>query len=737
MSSRTLLVEIELLDARYHGVGDWPPSPFRVFQALVAGAYGGQWRVEPSEGKDAAFRWLERLSAPLVSGPQSTRGRATTYFVPNNDADTVGGDPINLPKIRTAKVLRPVLLEPPAVVRYAWRFEEGEEHARLMCELAERLHALGRGIDPAFARAQILDAVTLGDRLSGLGAVVARPAEDSTAPDGRRCPTAGSLDSLFARHHARSLRIQVHGRGKAASTLFRQPPKARSRIVPYDSPPARLLFDLRPSDGRRPFASIDQAQAVAVATAVRNVVERRLSQAQESRRPMIERYVVGRGANADDVVKRVRIVPLPSIGSPNTDASIRRVLIEVPPGCPVASSDVAWAVSGQTLPEFDRVDRSIGEVREVTLVPAADDGMLRHYGIGRRTARTWRSVTPVSLPLRVAGPPRSGGDRVAEEAAFGHAIRNALRHAGLDPHGVDVRVQVEPFHPKGLPARAFASGRFTARTLRHVAITFPDPVTGPVVIGDGRWLGLGIMAPAPCVVPDVHVFAVDAPGLSIEDSLPALRAVRRAVLARAADLGRPDEALPMFFTGHDENGAPAASGHHEHLFFVADDEDGNGRIDRIAIVAPHRVDRAASQETKLLRHLRNALDGLAVVRAGRIGVLRLTANGAPSKTDALFGYGRVWESRTPYRPTRHPRGPAEIRLAIARDLITESRRRGLPMPVVELLDVVVGPRGGVAARARLTFARRIKGPILLGAGSHFGAGVFASADSRATLSARR
>ena len=49
MASRALLIEVRLLDGRYHGAGDWPPAPFRLFQALVAGAYGGRWRAEPDE----------------------------------------------------------------------------------------------------------------------------------------------------------------------------------------------------------------------------------------------------------------------------------------------------------------------------------------------------------------------------------------------------------------------------------------------------------------------------------------------------------------------------------------------------------------------------------------------------------------------------------------------------------------------------------------------------------------
>ncbi|HRJ61724.1 MAG TPA: type I-U CRISPR-associated protein Csb2, partial [Azospirillaceae bacterium] len=55
--SHALVVEVRLLTGRYHGVrdngaADWPPAPLRLFQALVAGAYGGRWTAEDEAVKD-------------------------------------------------------------------------------------------------------------------------------------------------------------------------------------------------------------------------------------------------------------------------------------------------------------------------------------------------------------------------------------------------------------------------------------------------------------------------------------------------------------------------------------------------------------------------------------------------------------------------------------------------------------------------------------------------------------
>jgi CRISPR-associated protein Csb2 len=318
-------------------------------------------------------------------------------------------------------------------------------------------------------------------------------------------------------------------------------------------------------------------------------------------------------------------------------------------------------------------------------------------------------------------------------------VVQALRHARIGAAGIAVRVQREPFRRKGARADTFYPDRFAGR-LRHVEITFPEPVAGPLVIGDGRWLGFGVMAPAPDEPPPaVHLFAIDpaeAPPVAMRATLT--RALRNAVMARVdratAGSRRRGEKLPTFFTGHLEGGAPARSGRHEHLFFVAEDCDGDGKLDRLAVVAPHLADRnaesdpASDRETR--RHLETldrALTGLATLRAGRAGAPALSRLREPGGDDALFGRSRSWISCTPYRPTRHPR-KGDTEAAIAADIVAECARRGLPRPEVKILGIDTGPRGGLSARASLRFATAVNGPLLLGRESHFGAGLFGAGE---------
>ena len=66
--SRSLLIVVRFHEGRYHGQEDcfdgadgWPPSPGRLFQALIAGAARGA-RLPPAD--ELALRWLERLDPP-------------------------------------------------------------------------------------------------------------------------------------------------------------------------------------------------------------------------------------------------------------------------------------------------------------------------------------------------------------------------------------------------------------------------------------------------------------------------------------------------------------------------------------------------------------------------------------------------------------------------------------------------------------------------------------------------
>ena len=114
-----LVLHVRLHDGRYHGEGDWPPSPARLFQALVAGAgLAGPLAADEQE----ALTWLEKQTAPIIAAPRAWQPRrGVLFYMPNNDSDRIEGDPLKMAKIRTAtKVFRPYFFDPEVPFVYAW-----------------------------------------------------------------------------------------------------------------------------------------------------------------------------------------------------------------------------------------------------------------------------------------------------------------------------------------------------------------------------------------------------------------------------------------------------------------------------------------------------------------------------------------------------------------------------------------------------------------------------------------
>ena len=82
-----LCISVTFLDPFFHGKGDgdepeWPPSPMRIFQALLAGSRTGCHNMEWSTAKSDAFHWLEQRKAPVIITPSARRAPTNTLFVP-------------------------------------------------------------------------------------------------------------------------------------------------------------------------------------------------------------------------------------------------------------------------------------------------------------------------------------------------------------------------------------------------------------------------------------------------------------------------------------------------------------------------------------------------------------------------------------------------------------------------------------------------------------------------------
>ena len=266
-----LLLSIRFHDGRYHGAGNWPPAPARLFQALVAGAARG---FQLADKDVVALEWLETLDAPVIAAPTVREGQSFTNFVPNNDLDKYDGDPRKIGEIRTPKTVRPHMFNAETPLLFIWTFDNdpsSEDHARTVCQIAERLYQLGRGVDMAWAWGELLDADEVKTRLARHGGAVYRPSKNGT-DKALFCPAKGSLASLKVRYGANRTRFTYTGKQQ----LFSQPPKPRFAKIAYDAPTGHFLFEMREATSAESFAPWPSPNAAELVVALRDKAADRL-----------------------------------------------------------------------------------------------------------------------------------------------------------------------------------------------------------------------------------------------------------------------------------------------------------------------------------------------------------------------------------------------------------------------------------------------------------------------------
>lgn len=512
-------ITVRFLQPFAHGRGDgaepeWPPSPLRMLQALVNAA-AARWEERTKlEYAVPALEWLSRQPAPVVVAaagiPLDVKYR---LYVPDNVGDRVakswraGNTGASIADYRTEKDVRPTQLTGDAVHYLYPVADEAEfaKHRGTLVASARSVTHLGWGIDMVTGNADVIteaDAAKLPGhrwRMVPVGGVPLR------------VPKAGTLDDLVRKHAAFLGRLSAGG--------FKPVPPLRCfDVVGYHSPTAaatpppkrpmaafeihRTIEDQeRPEYARkskfRPFHHV--RRVATVAGMVRNAtaaVAQRLGWDPAD----IASRILGHGdgdngqATSDD---RLLFLPLPSI-TRNGISGIRRVLVVGPPGFDLAP--LRRRLNGEELIDED----SKRAVAMLSGIAATDRNVTPFLG----QARTWSTVTPVILPgyddwhgLRA----KLKGRKTAEEQ------KNLLTRLNARILGLIWKA----FDQAGWTADALAEAEVEYGTVGwfrgldlaknydlpkvrfpryHLRIRFSRSVAGPVVVGAGRYRGLGMFA---------------------------------------------------------------------------------------------------------------------------------------------------------------------------------------------------------------------------------------------------
>lgn len=468
---------------------DWPPQPDRIFSALVASwGLGGE-----DETEREALEWLQKQAPPRLHLPEPAHPRQTVkVYVPPNDAKDITALPAL--RKRQERSFPAVALDPCAPVHLSlvWDAELPAEYRPALDALALRTSHVGHSASLVRAMFRNADVPPGGLRAS------------------RRAPYLGRLAELEALHR-RHMKGEANARPRPAMRRG-TPPVAPTSPRPFAADPAQWVV-FEHAGGDRP----DLRAQAGLAEAMRLAIMEAWTRAHGGTAPA---WISGHEADATPARDpHLAVVPLANVGWAHSDGRLMGLAL-VPP----AAEAAAWtapgpaafarkrafhrALAGLSAPDSapDSEGRTVltlaprgGGSWRWRLAPATSG--LRSLDPARhvRPSRLWASATPVLLDrhLKSAGLP----ERSAEAEDM---IRDACARVGLpDPAAVTLSKHaaiagVPPARPAGGNPRWTGWARrksFGARPFVHVRLVFNETVTGPVLLGAGRFHGLGLLLP--------------------------------------------------------------------------------------------------------------------------------------------------------------------------------------------------------------------------------------------------
>jgi len=490
-----LCVSVRFLQPYYHGRGDgdepeWPPSPLRLFQSLVAAA-SQRWRDEFQVHAAPALQWLEKQSSTIVAG--SARPASTKYrlYVPDNIADKIakswaGGREATIADYRTEKDVRPMCLSQDAVHYLFPLTDDGCPHLQALTLATHSITHLGWGIDMVAAHAAVLSE----QQAASLAGDCWKSVIDADAP-ALRAPREGTLVTLIAKHQAFLNRISRDARGNESFSPV--PPSSAFRVVGYRRSSDAVsrpyvVFELRDDEGT--FFRYPADKFIHISGMVRHLA----IQAMTRSRPdgvsdyWVESYVAGHAQSGASEHRQLSYLPLASIGHAHTDPAVRRVMISAPLGDERLLRHLALRLAGQQLKPTPQTKMS----DPPTLVRIVPDGVARLYS---EAAASWASVTPVILP----------GHDDHKPAKTRKLIELALRQSGVE-QACEFEWSAYSRFPKSLSAHKYDRHKrptgyirpdhLLSQTAVHLKLRFANDVKvpGPLAIGAGRHCGFGLMA---------------------------------------------------------------------------------------------------------------------------------------------------------------------------------------------------------------------------------------------------
>ncbi|MBT0774159.1 type I-U CRISPR-associated protein Cas5/Cas6 [Kineosporia sp. J2-2] len=473
-----LVVAVELVTGAYDAadsedrrLAEWPPHPARLFCSLVSVARG--------EDERSALRWLEQQGPPLVAASVDHSTSRTASYVVTNQRSLTGGSQFHPGRSNQLRS-RSRVFPGSSRIEFVWQVAPDQQIIAHLDAMCARVPYLGRATGMATLTAsrraaEIIEEVDVFEPV---------PDDDKVAVAGQlmlRTPYPGYLAALDEQYE---LDMPAWLANRFTEYRLRSDPEdhvALRQVHPslYRDVVILRFVNLRPQGRLGP-----------------EFVEALRSSVLRSAGPNAPGVLHGHGA---DGRPHVAFLALPNVApqpvSRTSDAWHRSwghllgIAVAVPELDAAERRAVLSAVLGlRRLNENNEqvITLEIDRIGAVQL--RYEPTLIKPFGVTperwRRSARCWSSVSPVVLDKY---PRRS---MTAEDIVLG-----SVRQAGL-PEPVDISVSRSPLLPGASQLQPIdLPKKFRGRLFRHVTLTFAEEVAGPVLIGAGRYLGLGLMAP--------------------------------------------------------------------------------------------------------------------------------------------------------------------------------------------------------------------------------------------------
>lgn len=497
----SLAIRVQFL-AGYSG-REWPPSPARLFKALVSSARTG-WSHSNRKAIDDSLRvlerqgWAEGTKLPEIVAPHALRrGVQQRRFVPNNS--------ITWPTLREGPeqriddTLRRWDIEAPHTVWYWWPSVEAS-HVPVIRDVSRRVVSVGKGEDLA-----VLDAT---DAEPPADSVRWQPASSGASLE---VPEAGCLDvcdAVFARD-LNELPLPAAG---VRAVTYASDARADDREVPT------FVLGLWRSSKRR---SRDARLLRQVVGPVRHLLDEVRSEVVDvlargpNDRPALEalvrRVLLGHDESDKPISEpHLAILPLPSVLGPYPDGRVRRIAL-ADFGADDDPTRRAIIETAQVLLHGrELVDNGRGTGTVLDTEP--DDQWVR--AITKRS-RTWATVTPLVQQAkeltsdewrRLVEARRNAEQQPAKAAArelhlqkrrrelIERSIRQAIAGREASIESIEV-LSGGPLAGVHIATQYRANGYLGETPKLHVRVTFDRPIAGPIAIGRGRHVGFGVLWP--------------------------------------------------------------------------------------------------------------------------------------------------------------------------------------------------------------------------------------------------